>query len=70
VRTEFDNLPHRVEFAARDEDGTWWAYEVHLNKHDHGCYENAVGRCLRLKEQTPNPDRERALINMQKQGVR
>jgi len=47
---DVDNLPVWTEFLAQDEDGMWWAYEAHPNKHDHGWYENEVGRYQRLKK--------------------
>ncbi len=63
---QFSDLPQWAEFVAQDEDGTWWAYEAHPNRHDHGWYENEVGRYKRLKQEAPNPDWERALIKIEK----
>jgi hypothetical protein len=65
-KNDFANLPAWAEFAAQDVEGTWWAYEAHPNKHDHGWYEHEAGRYRRLKEKAPNPDWERALIRIEK----
>jgi len=33
---------------AQDADGTWWGYEVELNRSDKSWYENEVGNSVRL----------------------
>jgi hypothetical protein len=67
LKINIGDFPEWAEFVAQDEDGTWSAYEAqHPNKHDHGWYENEVGRYQRLKKQAPNPEWERALIQLKK----
>lgn len=40
--------PAWVRWVAQDEDGAWWGYQVEPLRHDHGWYENEVGRCIKL----------------------
>ena len=49
------DLPAWATWIAQDADGTWWAYEAEPNQHDHGWYENEVGRSVRLRRDDPNP---------------
>lgn len=46
-------LPAWVQWVAQDEDGAWWGYEVEPLRHDHGWYENEVGRCIKLEQGPP-----------------
>lgn len=38
------NLPLWARWLAQDADGRWWAYEHEPHRHEHGWYENEVGR--------------------------
>jgi hypothetical protein len=44
---DFD-LPPWVCWIAQDADGAWWGYECEPLQHDHGWYENEVGRYIKL----------------------
>lgn len=55
------NFPAWANWIAQDADGTWWAYEAEPNQHDHGWYENEVGRSARLHRDSPNPNWPKAL---------
>lgn len=48
-------LPDWVTYIAQDKDGAWWGYEVEPLQHDHGWYENEVGRRIKLCVDAPNP---------------
>jgi hypothetical protein len=41
-------LPDWVRWIAQDADGAWWGYECEPLQHDHGWYENEVGRTVKL----------------------
>ena len=41
-------IPNWARWLAMDEDGSLWSYEAEPHCHDHGWYENEVGRCQRL----------------------
>ena len=41
-------IPSWVQWVAQDRDGHWWGYEVEPLRHEHGWYENEVGRCIKL----------------------
>ena len=41
-------MPEWVQWIAQDADGVWWGYEVEPLQHDHGWYENEVGRNIKL----------------------
>jgi hypothetical protein len=47
------DLPAWVQWVAQDEDGALWGYEVEPLRHDHGWYENEVGRCVKLEQGLP-----------------
>jgi len=42
------DLPEWVRWVAQDADGVWWGYECEPLQHDHGWYENEVGRNFRI----------------------
>ena len=41
-------LPDWAGWIAMDADGRWWCYEAEPQLHDHGWYENEVGRSQRV----------------------
>lgn len=41
-------LPDWVNWIAKDEDGSYWAYQVEPHQYDRGWYENEVGQSMRL----------------------
>ena len=41
-------LPGWAGWIAMDADGRWWCYEAEPQLHDHGWYENEVGRSQRV----------------------
>ena len=53
--SKFD-LPKWVRWIAQDADGVWWGYECEPLQHDHGWYENEVGRNVRIIAARANPD--------------
>jgi hypothetical protein len=61
-------VPDWAHFIAQDADGTWWAYEAEPNQHDHGWYENEVGRSARLHRDTPNPKWSQTLQRLDRAG--
>jgi len=50
------DLPKWILWVAQDEDGACWGYECEPHQHEHGWYENEVGRCIKLLKGQPNPD--------------
>lgn len=50
------DLPEWVLWVAQDKDGAYWGYECEPHQHEHGWYENEVGRCIKLLKRQPNPD--------------
>jgi hypothetical protein len=65
IPPRFGALPGWAEWLAQDADGTWWAYEACPNRHDSGWYENELGRCVRLGQDSPNPDWTRRLLRIE-----
>lgn len=49
------NPPDWVRWIAQDADGIWWGYSVEPLQHDHGWYENEVGRYIKLEQSEVNP---------------
>jgi len=45
---DFQALPQWARWCAMDADGAWWCYEAEPHPHDHGWYENEVGRSQRV----------------------
>lgn len=60
-----EQAPAWAEWAAQDEDGTWWAYEAHPNEQHNGWYENEVGRIQRLGKTAPPEDWTQTLCRLQ-----
>jgi len=46
-------MPIWVKWFAQDADGHWWGYEAEPHQHDHGWYENEIGRCIKLLQTKP-----------------
>jgi hypothetical protein len=59
-----DTIPDWVRWAAQDADGYWWGYEVEPLEYDQGWYENELGRRIRLKKTTANPEWRHTLTKM------
>ena len=49
-------IPQWVNWLAQDADGAWWGFEVEPHQHHAGWYENELGRCVRIRQDIPNPD--------------
>ena len=65
MTTHDDNdLPTWVQWLAQDADGAWWGFEVEPNQSHQGWYENELGRCLKLQQETPNPDWQHSLTRV------
>ncbi len=54
-------FPGWVNWIAQDEDGHWWGYSVEPLQHDHGWYENEVGRYILLTKGEPNKQWKQSL---------
>ena len=63
--SKFD-LPDWVRWVAQDADGVWWGYECEPLLHDHGWYENEVGRNYRIVALKLNPDWQTTLRKIKK----
>jgi len=48
------DMPDWVSWLAQDADGKWWGYEVEPHQHDHGWYENEIGRFIELSQSKPD----------------
>ena len=55
------DLPEWVRWLAQDADGTWWGYEVEPLQHHQGWYENELGRCHRIRTDSPNSEWQHSL---------
>ena len=54
-------FPTWVNWAAQDADGAWWGFEQEPLQHDHGWYENEIGRYIKLADAPANPDWQQSL---------
>ena len=59
-------FPDWVNWIAQDEDGHWWGYSVEPLQHDHGWYENEVGRSVWLRRGEVNPAWQTSLIKLKR----
>jgi hypothetical protein len=60
------SLPDWVHWLACDADGTWWGYEAEPHRHEHGWYENEIGRLIRLEQSAaPAKDWKNSLTSRQ-----
>jgi len=57
-------LPAWARWIATDADGAVWAYEAEPLLHDHGFYENEVGRRLLLGRVAPSDDWRESLTKV------
>lgn len=55
------NIPNWVTWLAQDSDGTWWGYSAEPHQHDTGWYENEVGDCVRLQQDSVQDDWRQSL---------
>lgn len=58
------NLPIWARYLAQDANGTWWAYEASPNQHQHGWYENEIGRYQQLIQTKQNTAWQETLIQL------
>lgn len=49
------NIPAWVKWLAQDKDGAIWGFEAEPHLHDHGWYENEVGRIVLLLKDSSQP---------------
>lgn len=59
-------MPEWVQWIAQDADGVLWGYEVEPLQHDHGWYENEVGRNIKLLSADTNPEWQATLQKVQR----
>lgn len=59
-------MPAWVNWIAQDADGAWWGYEVEPLQHDHGWYENEVGRNIKLLVGEINAEWRETLQNVRR----
>ena len=60
--THLNKLPSWAKWIARDDNGSWWCYEVEPLRHDNGWYENEVGRIQKTPHITLDSQWQNSLI--------
>ncbi len=63
-----EQLPDWGLWLARDADGSWWLYEAEPHIHEHGWYENEVGRSIKVLQAEAGDDWPQSLTQLKRKN--